>query len=734
MAVDDRTANFHFQEPSSLNLLQDDVIRLRAALESIDTLLAGRASLGADGKLLLSQLPAIAVTEYLGSVASQLSMLQLVGQKGDWCIRTDQSKVWVVTGGNPASIDSWTAMAYPGGGVSSVNSRTGVVVLDKSDLGLGNIDNTSDLSKPLSTAAIAALAAKQATITGAASSIVDTLLTAGRVVISDGYGKVNVSTVTADILSRIGDLTSSAQAQLDLRVAKTTATGSAGLPVGTTAQRDIAPVVGAIRFNSTAGNFEGYYGVTPGWKSIGAAIAIANITDWPAAVDATEVGYLDGVTGALQGQLNGLSSSIASINSALSGKQPIDSDLTAIAALSGSYGYLKKTAEGVWTIDAGAGGGSGTVTAVALSAPSPFTVAGSPITASGTLALGVSNQNANSFYAGPASGSAASPSFRSLVVGDIPSLSSLYQAVDSDLTAIAALSNYTGVLQRNNGVWSLSTTIGGAQPGPAYFTTLQASGTVQGQGFITLFASPPAIGTGTPATGAFANLSYSGSLTGSTGILNIGNYQLYKDSSGRVGLGLAPSDWGTKALELYAAGNALYSGAAASIGIASGCYYNNGWKRANSSTKAAILECANGGVYTSTVNSIGSAGSAITFADGPYLAPGSNSWTNGSSDERLKKNFGSVPGLDALMSINPISYLFGWESDGSTRRLGFSAQNLRPLVPEMVVEKRERASDGTPILTIIPDYLLPVLVQAVQELATRVHSLEEASGPTPRLH
>jgi hypothetical protein len=45
------------------------------------------------------------------------------------------------------------------------------------------------------------------------------------------------------------------------------------------------------------------------------------------------------------------------------------------------------------------------------------------------------------------------------------------------------------------------------------------------------------IGGTTPNTGAFTNLSYTGTLTGSTGILNIGSGQVYKDASGNVGIG-----------------------------------------------------------------------------------------------------------------------------------------------------------------------------------------------------
>lgn len=49
-----------------------------------------------------------------------------------------------------------------GGNVESVNGQTGEVVLTKSDVGLGNVDNTSDADKPISTATQSALNNKQA--------------------------------------------------------------------------------------------------------------------------------------------------------------------------------------------------------------------------------------------------------------------------------------------------------------------------------------------------------------------------------------------------------------------------------------------------------------------------------------------------------------------------------------------------------------------------------------------
>ena len=48
--------------------------------------------------------------------------------------------------------------------VQSVASKTGAVTLDKSDVGLGNVDNTADADKPISSATQSALNAKQATL------------------------------------------------------------------------------------------------------------------------------------------------------------------------------------------------------------------------------------------------------------------------------------------------------------------------------------------------------------------------------------------------------------------------------------------------------------------------------------------------------------------------------------------------------------------------------------------
>lgn len=64
----------------------------------------------------------------------------------------------------------------------------------------------------------------------------------------------------------------------------------------------------------------------------------------------------------------------------------------------------------------------GTVTSVGLSMPSIFSVSGSPVTSSGTMTTTLASQSANLVFASP-NGSAGTPTFRSLVVADLPTLS-----------------------------------------------------------------------------------------------------------------------------------------------------------------------------------------------------------------------------------------------------------------------------------------------------------------------
>lgn len=90
-------------------------------------------------------------------------------------------------------------------------------------------------------------------------------------------------------------------------------------------------------------------------------------------------------------------------------------------------------------------GGTGTVTEVAVTLPSIFSVTGSPVTVSGTIAATLANQSANTVFAGPVTGASASPTFRALVGNDIPSIS-LASGVNGTLSAVSGgtgLNTYT---------------------------------------------------------------------------------------------------------------------------------------------------------------------------------------------------------------------------------------------------------------------------------------------------
>lgn len=60
------------------------------------------------------------------------------------------------------------------------------------------------------------------------------------------------------------------------------------------------------------------------------------------------------------------------------------------------------------------------LSSVGLSMPGIFSVSGSPLTANGSITATLANQTANTIFAGPSSGGAAAPTFRTLAVADLP--------------------------------------------------------------------------------------------------------------------------------------------------------------------------------------------------------------------------------------------------------------------------------------------------------------------------
>ena len=126
----------------------------------------GVASLNALGKIPTDQIPAVSFSsvKVLGSEAEMLALSSAV--IGSVVIRTDESKNYVLAQSNPAVRGNWIQLLTPAPPVQSVNGYTGNISLTKSDFGLGNVQNTSDADKVISTKTQTALDTKVEKVVG----------------------------------------------------------------------------------------------------------------------------------------------------------------------------------------------------------------------------------------------------------------------------------------------------------------------------------------------------------------------------------------------------------------------------------------------------------------------------------------------------------------------------------------------------------------------------------------
>lgn len=110
----------------------------------------GVATLDGSGIVPATQLPS-----YVDDVLefNSLNNFPTLGETGKIYVETDTNHTY-----------RWSGSAYiqiASGAVQSVNGQTGIVNVTKADVGLGNVDNTSDVNKPISTATQTALDGKE---------------------------------------------------------------------------------------------------------------------------------------------------------------------------------------------------------------------------------------------------------------------------------------------------------------------------------------------------------------------------------------------------------------------------------------------------------------------------------------------------------------------------------------------------------------------------------------------
>ena len=162
-----------------------------SAIAAVENTLLVKADL-VEGQVPSSQLPAIAIAEFLGEVADEAAMLALSGELGDWCIRSDVSATYVITGSDPTQLGDWTELATPDSPVSSVNDQTGAVVLGAADVG----------------AATAAQGDTADTALQPADNISELTNDAGYITAADVPAAPDVPTNTSDLTNDSGFITS----------------------------------------------------------------------------------------------------------------------------------------------------------------------------------------------------------------------------------------------------------------------------------------------------------------------------------------------------------------------------------------------------------------------------------------------------------------------------------------------------------------------------------------------
>ena len=204
----------------------------------------GVATLDVNGKVVLTQIPdsVLGQLEYMGTW--NFATLPTSTQKGQYWIANTSGNGYVVgdwavwNGATFDKVDNTDAVA-------TVAGRTGNVVLTKTDVGLDNVENTSDSAKPVSTAQQAALNLKA----NIASPIFTGNVTGLGVATGTSFNSITgLSSVvgTTSGTAAVGASTTVARAD-HVHPAQTTITGNAG----TASKLQTARTIGGVSFDGT---------------------------------------------------------------------------------------------------------------------------------------------------------------------------------------------------------------------------------------------------------------------------------------------------------------------------------------------------------------------------------------------------------------------------------------------------------------------------------------------------
>jgi hypothetical protein len=270
-----------------------------------------------------------------------------------------------------------------------------------------------------------------------------------------------------------------------------------------------------------------------------------------------------------------------------------------------------------------------------------------------------------------------------------------------------------------------SVNIGNTTAGTGAFTTLSASSTVSGTGFSNYLASPPAIGGSSPAAGNFTNLGYTGTLTGGTGVINIGSGQIVKNASGVVTIGSAISLDPTTA-------NALVVNSSGNVGIGTASSSGRFTLKGSGATAgtSSIYVTNSTPVYTFVVNDDGSFYTGASPAGAPYnVTTGTGANLVVTSAGQLQRSTSSLKyktdvqdathGLADALKLRAVTYK--GKNDGSTVFGGLIAEEVHEAG---LTEFVQYAEDGSPDALSYGN-MVSLAFKAIQELHAEIESLKQ---------
>lgn len=195
---------------------------------------------------------------------------------------------------------------------------------------------------------------------------------------------------------------------------------------------------------------------------------------------------------------------------------------------------------------------------------------------------------------------------------------------------------------------------------------------------VTLSGNLTVAGTTALQTASATNFSYTGTLTGGTGVINIGSGQIYKDAAGNVGIGVTPKAWasGFRAIELPAVGSFGTAGDFNQV-ITNG--YFNGTNYIYSSTGFASRFVQQNGQHQWYTAPSGTAGNAITFTQAMTLTQGGNLLVGTTVDSgrlTVGVNAGDTSQFITLRHESNVRQIWAHETAGNARPLEIKSQQL----------------------------------------------------------